>query len=248
MRKLLTVFVLALAAAGSSAAARAELPQRCTDNPPYANVRMHCFEAAALGGAGEGRIRFQVSGSFRLRASTAVLAAVDAPGSTLRLHGVIAEDDVQVAPGPRMVEPPVGGALYLARTLTVDGDCPTGCYLELVADRYAFSAAGSGEIDVVEARDSGAGIRSSLNERLLLGDRAGMSDGASLVFYGDAPYTNCNFTYKPCEGTTGHGYLAYEQPHRGRVLQLGHQTGLAISDPADMKLWDMALGWPFCGC
>lgn len=249
MRKLtlFTVLAVAAAAASSSSAARAELPQRCTDNPAYANVRMHCFAAAALGGAGEGRVRFQITGSFRLRATTAVLAAVDAPGSTLRLHRVVSEDDVQVPPGPRTVEPPVGGKLYLARTLTLDGDCPSVCYLELAASRYAFSSSGSGEIDVFEASDSGAGIRSSLNERLLLGDRDGISDGTSLVFWGDAPYTNCNFTLKACQGTTRHGYLS-EQPHRGRVIVVGRQTGLSLSDPRDGRLWNTALDWPFCGC
>lgn len=250
MRTIAVLFVLAVAAtaASSSTAAHAALPQRCDDNFPDVAVRIRCFQAAAIGGAGEGRVRFQISGSFRLRATTAVLAAVDAPGSTLRLRGIAAEDDIQPAVGViRTVAPPPGGKLFLSRALDVEGDCVSVCYLELVARRYAFSAAGSGEIDVEEARDSGAGIRSSLNERVLLGDRAGSGYGATMVFWGDAPYTNCNFTDKPCQGTTGHGYLS-EHPHSGHVLQIGHQTGLLIGDARDGWLWNTALHWPFCGC
>ena len=250
MRKLTLPIVLAIAAAVGASAARADLPARCSDNPAYANVRLHCFDAAALGGAGEGRVRFSVSGSFHLRATAAVFAAIDAPGSTLRIGGVIAEDDIQAPVGvPTTSAPPVGGKLLLARTLRIDGNCATLCYLELVARHYAFSVAGSGEIDVSEAADSGAGIRSSRNERLVVGDREGLPDpsGGTLVFWGDAPYTNCNFTFQPCQGTTGHGIFT-AHPRLGRIIQLGRETGLSFNNPVDAVLWNVSLRWPFYGC
>ncbi len=149
-----------------------------------------CLEASAIGGAGEGRVRLSVSGSLLLRATNAVIAATDMPSDTIRVYGSIVEYyyGAVVAPGiPIPITQPPGGRVIVAPSLRVEGYCPTRCYIELVADHYAFRAVGSGYIEVYELRDSGAGISSSRGDSVVLGDRIGIAMAPQLttVFYGD---------------------------------------------------------------
>lgn len=149
-----------------------------------------CLEASAIGGAGEGRVRLSVSGSLLLRARNAVIAAIDMPSDTIRVYGSIVEYyyGAVVAPGiPIPITQPPGGRVIVAPSLRVEGYCPTRCYIELVADHYAFRATGSGYIEVYELRDSGAGISSSRGDSVVLGDRTGIAMAPQLttVFYGD---------------------------------------------------------------